>query len=150
MLGSLTPDQIENVLRGEVLGRIGCHADGRTYVVPVTYAYDGECVYAHSGDGLKIRMMRANPEVCFEVERVEGLSAWQSVIAWGRYEELTGPEAANGLQVLIGRLMPLMTSSTAVPSHGLGREAHAADTAGHTPVLYRIRLGEKTGRFEKR
>ena len=48
MLGELDAEQIEELLRAEVLGRIGCHADGRTYVVPVTFAYDGECVYGHS------------------------------------------------------------------------------------------------------
>jgi hypothetical protein len=39
--------------------------------VPITYVFDGEAVYAHSADGLKIRMMRANPHVCFEVDQRE-------------------------------------------------------------------------------
>ena len=63
MLGELTAEQIEAMLRAETTGRIGCHADGRTYVVPVTYAYESGCVYSHGFDGLKIRLTRSNPRV---------------------------------------------------------------------------------------
>lgn len=48
MLGMLNDAQIENVLQSLVIGRIGCHANGRTYVVPVTYAYDGKYIYGHT------------------------------------------------------------------------------------------------------
>ena len=46
----------------------------QTYVVPVTYAYDGEAIYAHSLEGLKLALMRKNPHVCFEVEDVQGMA----------------------------------------------------------------------------
>ena len=57
MLGELSPEEIEEVLRSEITGRIGCHADGRTYVVPITYGYQRSYVYCHSPEGLKLRMM---------------------------------------------------------------------------------------------
>ena len=74
MLGTLTAPEVEALLRAEAEGRVGCHADGRTYVVPIVYAYDGEAVCGHSRDGLKLRMMRANPRVCFEVDRMRDLA----------------------------------------------------------------------------
>jgi nitroimidazol reductase NimA-like FMN-containing flavoprotein (pyridoxamine 5'-phosphate oxidase superfamily) len=40
VIGSLTESEIDAVLRSQVLGRLGCNADGRPYVVPVAYAYD--------------------------------------------------------------------------------------------------------------
>jgi len=67
MLGALNEDQIETLLRELPVGRIGCHADGITYIVPVNYVYDGINVYAHSANGMKIDMMRKNPEVCFRL-----------------------------------------------------------------------------------
>lgn len=134
------------MLRTQAIGRIGCLVEGRPYVVPITYAYDGECVYGHSGDGMKIRAMRASPEVCFEVEAVEDLARWRSVIAWGTYEELRGEDAARGLRVLLEQLRPRMVSETARPTHG----EHRADTAHHVAVIYRLRLRERTGRFERR
>ena len=43
-------------------------------------------LYCHSGEGLKLQMMRANPSVCFEVDRHENLANWQSVIAQGTFD----------------------------------------------------------------
>ena len=64
MMGNLTLDQIEEVLRTEVIGRIACVADGWPYIVPITYVYDGgEFVFSHSAEGRKIEAMRQNPQV---------------------------------------------------------------------------------------
>ncbi len=151
MLGELSLTQIEQVLHSEVIGRIGCHAGGRTYVVPVTYAYDGERLLCHSGLGMKIQMMRENSEVCFEVEQVDNLASWRSVIAWGTYEELHGEEAKKAMGLLVERVMPLMASATAHLSHVeekllQGQEYEPSPQA----VIFCIHLKEKTGRFEKR
>ncbi|HMA45097.1 MAG TPA: pyridoxamine 5'-phosphate oxidase family protein [Gemmatimonadales bacterium] len=151
MLGTLTDGQIDRLLRSESVGRLGCHARGRTYVVPVTYVYDGAAIYGHTGDGMKVAMMRENPEVCFEIDHMESLANWQSAIVWGRFEELRGTAAAHAMGLLMDRLLPLVTSETAVPSHGLDPSAvHRADATGRPAVVYRIVIGERTGRFEKR
>jgi hypothetical protein len=151
MLGHLDAEQIERLLHSEIVGRIGCHTEGCTYVVPVTYTYDGSSVYCHSAEGMKLRMMRANPDVCFEIEHMDNLTNWQSVIAWGKFEELHGADASHAMMLLIRRFMPMMTSETAQPPHGHGAagEGHGSGS-GKAAVLYRIRLTEKTGRFEKR
>ncbi|HEX4744058.1 MAG TPA: pyridoxamine 5'-phosphate oxidase family protein [Candidatus Limnocylindria bacterium] len=140
MLGTLDRDQIERVLHAEVVGRIGVHADGRTYVVPVSYVYDGDAVYVHSLEGLKVRMLRAAKQVCFEVDHIRDLGNWQSVIAWGRYEELAGDVATAAMNLLASRLAPVTGSETAGPSGPGG--------AG-TSIAFRIRLDERTGRYEK-
>jgi nitroimidazol reductase NimA-like FMN-containing flavoprotein (pyridoxamine 5'-phosphate oxidase superfamily) len=141
MLGKLTRRQIDAVLEGSTIGRIGVSADGRTYVVPVTYVYDGDAVYGHSVLGQKIQMMRKNPEVCFEVDEVTDMANWRSVIAQGHYEELAGDVAVAAAKLIAARLGPLTTSETAGPS---GR------ARGSKPqISYRIRLAERTGRYEK-
>jgi nitroimidazol reductase NimA-like FMN-containing flavoprotein (pyridoxamine 5'-phosphate oxidase superfamily) len=148
VLGTLDRDQIDQVLRGSVVGRIGTHAQDRTYVVPVSYVYDGDAIYGRSADGLKVRMMRANPEVCFEVDEVDDIddmANWRSVIAWGTYEELKGEVAVAAMNLLTSRLAPLSSSETATPAHrGKGHAGNGIE------VAFRIRLTERTGRFEKR
>ncbi|HZU84514.1 MAG TPA: pyridoxamine 5'-phosphate oxidase family protein [Polyangiaceae bacterium] len=144
MLGELTRAEIEQVLLREVVGRIGCHAEGRTYVVPITYAYDGEHVYAHSRDGLKIRTMRANPNVCFEVEQIEDLAHWRSVVAWGTYEELHASDEPRAMAVLRSRF-PAGASSETARLHPV---THAGVDQART-IYFRIRLEEKAGRFER-
>src|SRR5579884_3829250 len=97
MFGELSQEQIDQVLHAGIVGRIGCHAEGKTYVIPISYVYDGESIYAQSLAGLKLQMMRLNPEVCFEVDQIKNASNWQSVIAWGTFEELKGEEGAKAL-----------------------------------------------------
>jgi nitroimidazol reductase NimA-like FMN-containing flavoprotein (pyridoxamine 5'-phosphate oxidase superfamily) len=108
--------------------------------VPVCYVYHDGGVYGHTIEGMKWQAMRSNPDVCFEVERVDDLTTWRSVIAWGRFEELTGADAEQGMHLLVDRLLPLLRPDGAdsPPTHG--GTLHAA--------VYRIRLDEKTGRFE--
>jgi nitroimidazol reductase NimA-like FMN-containing flavoprotein (pyridoxamine 5'-phosphate oxidase superfamily) len=148
MLGELTSEQIEHLLHSEVVGRIGCHAEGRTYVVPVNYAYDGEFIYGHAADGMKLRMMRANPEICFQVDYRTGLSDWQSVITWGTFEELQGREATQAMDLLLDRLLPLLASEGPLATREKARATLAAGTAAEQLVIYRIRLLDRTGRFE--
>ena len=144
MLGELNQTQIEQVLREELIGRLGCHAEGQTYVVPITYAYDDGSVYGHSGDGRKIRMLRENPAVCFEVDHLDDMRNWRSVIAQGTFEELHGAAAERAMRLLVERVSPLATSETGRPT--VGGHGGAAGTAA---VIFRIALGECSGRFER-
>jgi nitroimidazol reductase NimA-like FMN-containing flavoprotein (pyridoxamine 5'-phosphate oxidase superfamily) len=150
MLGSLSSAEIEELLRTEVVARLGCHAEGRTYVVPVTYAYDGDALLIQSADGLKLRMMHDNPWVCVEVDHIDNLANWRSVIAWGRFGELLGADASAALARLRDRLQPLIISETTPVSEALAEgETRVRSGNGHASI-YRIHLFEKTGRFERR
>lgn len=144
MIRELAAEEIEQELRAEVVGRIGCHAAGRTYVVPVCYVYEDGAIYAHSADGMKVRMMRENPSVCFEVDHVEDLVNWHSAICWGTYQELQGQEAEHGLHLLRERLREELPRI----SHD-GVLAAEEIVGGLTPVVFRIVVRESTGREER-
>jgi uncharacterized protein len=130
----LPDDQIEELLRTAVVGRIACcdHAanGGRPYLVPLAYGYDGEAIYAHSGPGTKIRLMRLNPLVTIEVDEATASDQWRSVVAEGMYEELFEPgERAAALRIIYREPIPLPDLPT-------------------TTIVFRIRLTAKSGRFE--
>lgn len=148
MFGKLTADQIEELLKSQIIGRIGCHANGITYVVPISYAYDGAYVYSHTYEGMKVDMMRKNPNICFETDDTKNLANWQSVVAWGEFEELKdGKERDDAVEKLMGRVLPVISSETMhlSPQWPFPAE-NAADVTG---IVYRIKLTEKTGRYEK-
>ena len=65
--------------------------DGRPYLVPLAYGYDGHAIYAHSGPGRKLDLMRAEPRVTFEVDEADAPDRWRSVIAEGTFEEIDDP-----------------------------------------------------------
>lgn len=148
MIGFMNKTQIDNLLKSEVVGRIGCYAEGKIYIVPITYVYDGESIFGHTTVGLKVDMMRANPNVCFEVDHIDNLANWQSVVVWGTYQELEGKEAEDSLQILVNRLHPFITSETSVPRHGLDHP-HAPVNPHIQVVVFRINVFEATGKFEK-
>jgi nitroimidazol reductase NimA-like FMN-containing flavoprotein (pyridoxamine 5'-phosphate oxidase superfamily) len=149
MLGKLTEEQIEHVLTTNVICRIGCYADEKIYVVPVTYLYVDGCILGHTMIGMKTRMLKKNPKCCFEVDSMENMANWQSVIAWGTFEELKGEEAKSAMQMLISRLMPLMISPGSQPIH-VPDQQHRLEALHLKAIVFRIKIEEKTGRFEKR
>jgi nitroimidazol reductase NimA-like FMN-containing flavoprotein (pyridoxamine 5'-phosphate oxidase superfamily) len=148
MIGVLSDNEIEEVLGHGLIGRIGCHHDGVTYVVPISYAYDHGNVYALTGEGLKLSIMRQNPKVCFEVETQTDMANWQSVIAWGTFRELTDPEERKiGLSTLTSRILPLQSSQT---THLYADWPFPPDDLNKiNGVVFQISLDKKTGRFEK-
>jgi nitroimidazol reductase NimA-like FMN-containing flavoprotein (pyridoxamine 5'-phosphate oxidase superfamily) len=148
MIGTLTNEQIEHILRGGLIGRIGCCDGNSVYVVPVTYVFDGEHIYAHSREGLKIQIMRANPVVCFEVDSIETMTNWRCVIVHGEFQELkTAEEQERGLKILKDRLAPYLLSETLRP-RGFDY-APAKVEKDRKPVIYRIQISRMSGRYEK-
>lgn len=146
MLGELKPDEIDHLLRTEQLGRIGCHSGGVTYVVPVSYVFNGTHIYALSAEGMKLRMMRDNPRVCFEVERVERWYNWKTAIVWGTFEELHGTDAERAYRLVHSRLTPLIEFESRARAGDLSPPGVAA---AKEFVLYRIKIEQSTGRFER-
>ncbi|WDF55758.1 pyridoxamine 5'-phosphate oxidase family protein [Mucilaginibacter sp. KACC 22063] len=148
MLGKLNDAQIERLLKEQVVGRIACQSKDELYLVPINYVYRNGCIYAHSGEGKKIRMMRENPKVCFAVDDIKSVFNWKSVIAQGTFEEIIDmEEKQQAMQGIIHRIMPLVTKPEGHPSHGITENESDVGTNIEL-VIYRIRLGETSGRFE--
>lgn len=147
MFGNLTTEEIDEFITRQVVGRIGCHGDNITYIVPISYAYDGNYVYGHSEEGLKINIMRKNPDVCFEIDNLENMANWKSAICWGEFEELTDKEERNkALKILLERPLPFIASKTVQLSPQWPFPPSDYNLIGG--IVFRILLKEKTGRFE--
>jgi nitroimidazol reductase NimA-like FMN-containing flavoprotein (pyridoxamine 5'-phosphate oxidase superfamily) len=131
MIGTLQPDEIEELLYRHHVGHLACVTDGRPYVVPITYAYAGGCIYGHTLPGRKVEALRAYPHVCFEVEEQAGQATWGSVVAEGVYEELRDPLERRLALHLLAKATPAATPPTTTA----------------TGVVFRLRLTEKSGRF---
>ena len=150
MLRKLSDSQIEALLKDQLIGRIGCHSSGVTYVVPVNYLYDGTNIYCNSAKGMKIDMMRENPDVCFEVDSIKDITNWHSVIAWGKFEEITElDEKQRVLQKLTDRIAPYIIDDSVTREHGfVDKETDIGTTV--ELIIYKIIVDKKTGRFEDR
>jgi hypothetical protein len=150
MRGILDEMQMEELLKAQFIGRIGCHIKGKTYVVPINYFYDGEFIYCHTHEGLKIEIMRENPKICFETDTMENSETWKSVIAWGNYEELTDNEdRTKAFQLLLSRPFPFMISKALKTELGSNYPFLPDSVGSIGGVVFRVRLEAKTGRFDQ-
>ncbi|HJW16870.1 MAG TPA: pyridoxamine 5'-phosphate oxidase family protein, partial [Flavisolibacter sp.] len=144
----LTEEEIKNVLTSNTLGRIGCTDGNVTYVVPITYFYNGRDIIMHSKVGMKIGMMRSNPQVCFEVDELHSFDNWKSVIAWGKYEEVLEPvEKESLMKSFVERMLYMKMSVTALPPEQFPIRLHPRDEP-FSFVVYKIVLDKMTGRYE--
>ena len=130
VIRELPAEEIEALLRTAIVGRIACcghgeTGDGRPYLVPLAYGYDGHAVYAHSGPGRKLDLMRAEPRVTFEVDEADAPDRWRSVIAEGTFEEIEDPRRRSpALAVIYG--------------------THGVPDLGSQTVIFRIRLTSRS------
>jgi uncharacterized protein len=135
VIRNLSPKEIEELLHTSIVGRIACcdHGalgDGRPYLVPLAYGYDGDAIYAHSGPGRKLDLMRAEPRVTFEVDLAEASDRWRSVIAEGEFEEIDDPmERTLALRVIYPPPLEI-------------------PNLGSQTVVFCIRLTNRSGRIE--
>ncbi len=97
-------ESIDHVIAQAGVCRLGLCRDNVPYVVPVSFGYDGTCIYFHTAAvGMKIDYLQANNRVCFEFEHDVHVIAhetapcsWSqsfySVIGFGTVQEITDPE----------------------------------------------------------
>jgi nitroimidazol reductase NimA-like FMN-containing flavoprotein (pyridoxamine 5'-phosphate oxidase superfamily) len=139
MIGDLTREEMERVLRSQQAGHLGVTDGRRVYIFPISYGYRGDSIYLVSRPGLKLRLMRSHPEVCFEVEQIETPARWRSVMAHGTFEEIVDPPAREAALAIIAA-----QGDAAVPP-SLSPYLDGPEAM----VVYRIRVRETTGRFEQ-
>lgn len=123
--------EMQELLERQSVGHLGCAHDGRPYVVPMNYAFDGKNLYFFTTKGMKTHFIESNPEVCMQVEEVVDSSHWRSVMVIGRAELLTNTEEVqHAMQHILDRNPSLTPAISATSLDAWGR---AVDIA-----LYRI------------
>ena len=140
MIKNLSREESLKLLRSGRLARLGCVTDEGPYVVPVSYVFDGECVFIHSLPGRKVAALRADPRACLQVDDIASDSQWRSVIAFGVYEEVTAPDERERV---LGRLLKQYPTLTPVEA------TIVQDAQPPNVVVFRIRVDKITGVAEE-
>ena len=143
VIHELTADECRDVLAHAGYGRLACARADQPYVVPFFYYLDrlSDSLYSFSTVGQKIDWMRGNPRVCVEVDQVVDQANWTTVVAFGRYIEITNsrqdePERRRASELFQHREMWWLP--------GLGKRSSVDEHV--TAVVYRIVLDNLTGR----
>jgi nitroimidazol reductase NimA-like FMN-containing flavoprotein (pyridoxamine 5'-phosphate oxidase superfamily) len=139
----MTAEDCRKAMSSAAFGRLASVQDGQPYVVPVSFAVDGDYAYLFSMPGQKLDWMRKNPRVCLEVDSVDGQTSWTSIVVLGRYEELPDTPAGRPERVLAEKLLQGHPSWW-LP--GAVADANRVVRKTVTPVFYRICMEHLTGR----
>ncbi len=127
----MPPAEMHALLQRESFGHLGCARDGRPYVLPMNYAYDGKEIYFFTTEGMKTQFIQANPQVCLQVEEITDSTHWRSVMVIGKAEQITKNEEMQRAMKLITERNPSLTP--AISATQLDTWGRAADIA-----VYRI------------
>lgn len=153
MMGALSASEMETLLTQERFGHLACCDDGKPFVFPMAFAYHAGVLYGQTTVGRKIDILRRNPNVCFQVQRVDDAS-WRSVQCWGTFEELDfdkleGEEAARIVQLLSDHLGSIQRQVGIEIRFTQGNKPSPVTINGKVTTLFRIVVHETSGVFRK-
>ena len=147
IIHELTRAECLEVLHRVTVARLACVRDSQPYIVPVSFYFNHAdmSLYSFSTLGQKIRWMRENPRVCVELDEIIDRLQWTTVVINGVYEEIrNAPDAARVQE----RALKLFESQ---PNWWLpGTATLPKEPAHDTPVVYRIRVANMSGRRTSR
>ena len=97
------PAEIEKIIQEAQICRLAMIDGSRPYMIPLSFGYEGDSLYFHSGHkGKKIDVLRLSPTVCFEMDLQgnvleDGKACrwsvqYRSVIGFGKVEFLENPD----------------------------------------------------------
>jgi uncharacterized protein len=142
VITELTEEASIQLLSRAYLGRLACTQGLQPYVVPFYFVYHQQCLYSFSTVGRKIEWMRANPLVCVETDQIVSQEQWQSVVAFGRYEEI--PDTPDWT-VERTTASALLQKNAVWWEPGIGKTTLKAGERAMLPVLFRLHLTRITG-----
>ena len=134
----LSRDECEAILARNNVGRIAYAHASRVDIEPINYVFADGWIYCRTSRGAKVALIEHQPWVAFEVDEVDALFDWRSVVVRGGVHFLDSDSSpvhqhafAHGVE-LLRKLVP-----------GTGTD--------HDPVPFRllvmgIHLDEVTGR----
>lgn len=129
--------EAKSILERNNLGRIAFGFHDRVDIQPIHYAFDDVWIYIRTSPGMKTEVIQHNYWIAFEVEEVDGLFDWKSVVVHGGAYRLDPDtedhcEAYDRAVALLDRLVPgTLTEDDPVPERS---------------IVYRIAVQEVTGR----
>ncbi len=110
----MNPGEIEQLLDEVNYGHLGCSQNGMPYVVPVHFAWARPVIYIYTTDGKKAEIIRGNPKVCLQLEKVTSKRDWKSVIVQGEAAQVTDKEEREKALQLVAEINPTLTPAISI------------------------------------
>jgi uncharacterized protein len=138
----LDREEIEAILARNQVGRLGYSRGNQMEIQPVHYVYSDGWLYGRTSYGAKYRTLGETAyqwwPVVFEVDEVEGLFRWRSVLVHGGFHVIQpdGPPDERAAREKAVQLLRTLIPET----------LQANDPVPFRTVLFRIAVQETSGR----
>ena len=135
---TLSAAECQALLSAHHVGRLAYAYKQRVDIEPLHYVLDGEWLYLRTGHGTKVSMLEHQPWVALEVDDIQGMFEWQSVVVHGSVQVLdptSGDDTRSRWQHAVDtfrRLVPAAFSS--------------ADPTPGRDVMLRVHMSHVEGR----
>lgn len=149
----LTRDECDALLSRNHVGRVAFTFHDHVDIEPVHYVYADGWLHGRTAPGGKIAILRHHPWVAFEVDEVEGLFDWQSVVIHGGVQILdpegSPDDRAAHAETLaqLRRLVPdTLAKGDPAPMRLLLFRIHVDDVAGRAASSSAARAAKRSQR----
>ncbi|HEY0930701.1 MAG TPA: pyridoxamine 5'-phosphate oxidase family protein [Gemmatimonas sp.] len=130
--------ECEALLAAHHVGRLAYTFRDRLDIAPVHYVYRDGWIYGRTGPGAKMDIVAHHPWVAFEVDEVDALFRWRSVVVHGRIEILDPdgtPHDRERYEIGLAAVRSLSPAALLVD-----------DPSPHRDIIFRLPTSEMTGR----
>lgn len=148
MIKDLNLEECDQLLRNNYIGHLAYIMDKSPYVIPMTYYFDWQNngLLSYSLEGHKIDAMRENESVSLEVDEIESVDRWKSVLVHGKFEELSGINAKILLHTFAQGVKEIVNRKEERELQFIHEFSSKLDATGSSPIVYRIKILEITGK----
>lgn len=134
---TLSDGESLKLLRRNKIGRIAYSLHDRVEIVPLHYVLRDNWIYGRTSPGGKLETLRHNQWIAFEVDEIDSLFEWRSVVVHGQFYHLQPgfPQHAKWEEAL--EMVRTIVPETFTEE----------DPVEHRTELFRIWIGEVSGRM---
>jgi nitroimidazol reductase NimA-like FMN-containing flavoprotein (pyridoxamine 5'-phosphate oxidase superfamily) len=150
MIRNLNQDESTKILASNYIGNLSYIYKARPYVVPITYFFNTEnnTIIGYSAEGYKINAMRKNVNVSLGVSEVDSVNSWNSVLAQGTFEELSGSDAKAQLHIFSLGVKDLIINKEHRKLDFIS-EFSSKIYKDDLPIVFHIKVDEVTGKLRR-
>ena len=150
MIQDLATKEGKQLLSDNYIGHLAFIAGEWPYSIPITYYYNAakNMIISYAAEGHKIEAMRTNPNVSLEVNEINSVSTWRSVLAHGKFEELQGIDARYHLHEFAEGVKAIILRKEGKDARAIS-EFSCKMESNQNPIVFRIVVDEMTAKFRE-
>jgi len=136
--------EIDTIIKSSQAFRLALCDNGRPYIVPLCFGYDGVDLYFHAAkEGEKLNIIRRNPRVCFEFDHIMGVEQADLPCSWGiGYESVIG----FGTVKILEDIEEKRAGLTLIMAQYSDQSFTFKDAAIHATTVFKITIESITGK----